>query len=88
MLGGPGAGVTGEDGYGSAHRESVAGVADLALLQEVGPPEMLERLQAALARKMPRSALSDGPDDRGIRVAILSSPLPVRPRRDVSPHSS
>ena len=48
---------------------------DVACLQEIGPGEVLEPLQAALARPLPHRA-AGAPDDRGIRVAILSA-LPL-----------
>ena len=47
----------------------------VACLQEIGPGEVLEPLQAALARPLPHRALGR-PDERGIRVALLSS-LPL-----------
>ena len=48
---------------------------DVACLQEIGPGEVLQPLQGALARPLPHRAVGE-PDDRGIRVAILSA-LPL-----------
>ena len=45
---------------------------DVLALQEVGPNGALDRLQAALANPMPHAAEGQ-PDERGIRVAILSA---------------
>jgi len=55
---------------------SLAGVIDraapdVAALQEIGP-DVLGRLQAALTHRLPHAAVGD-PDDRGIRVALLST---------------
>ena len=47
----------------------------VACLQEIGPGQVLAPLQAALARPLPHRALGR-PDERGIRVALLSS-LPL-----------
>jgi len=44
---------------------------DVAALQEVGP-NVIDRLQDALGHKMDHSELGEG-DDRGIRVALLST---------------
>jgi hypothetical protein len=44
----------------------------LLALQEVGPEDALGRLQAALGHAMPHAAAGI-PDDRGIRVALLST---------------
>jgi endonuclease/exonuclease/phosphatase family metal-dependent hydrolase len=46
---------------------------DIACIQEIGPGEVLEPLQDALARPLRHRAIGR-PDDRGIRVAMLSSP--------------
>jgi endonuclease/exonuclease/phosphatase family metal-dependent hydrolase len=54
---------------------------DVACLQEIGPGAVLEPLQAALARPLPHRAVGR-PDERGIRVAILSS-LPLAEVTDV-----
>jgi endonuclease/exonuclease/phosphatase family metal-dependent hydrolase len=53
----------------------------VACLQEIGPGEVLAPLQAALARPLPHRALGR-PDDRGIRVALLSA-LPLTDVDDV-----
>jgi hypothetical protein len=45
---------------------------DVAALQEVGPDDVLARLQAALTHPLPHAATGD-PHDRGIRVALLSA---------------
>jgi endonuclease/exonuclease/phosphatase family metal-dependent hydrolase len=45
---------------------------DVAALQEVGPDDVLARLQARLTHQLPHAATGD-PDDRGIRVALLSA---------------
>jgi len=45
---------------------------DLAAVQEVGPDPALARLQARLTHQLPHAAIGD-PDDRQIRVAILSA---------------
>lgn len=45
---------------------------DILALQEIGPDGALGRLQAALAHPMPH-ALEGQPDQRGIRVAFLST---------------
>jgi endonuclease/exonuclease/phosphatase family metal-dependent hydrolase len=45
---------------------------DVLALQEVGDPRSLADLQTALAGKYPNAAISDHPDPRGIRVAILA----------------
>jgi endonuclease/exonuclease/phosphatase family metal-dependent hydrolase len=55
---------------------SLAGVIDrvapdVAALQEIGP-DVLGRLQAALTHRLPHGAVGDA-DDRGIRVALLST---------------
>ncbi len=52
---------------------------DVACLQEIGPGEVLAPLQAALTRPLPHRAIGQ-PDERGIRVAMLSS----RPLEDVA----
>jgi endonuclease/exonuclease/phosphatase family metal-dependent hydrolase len=52
---------------------------DVACLQEIGPGEVLAPLQAALASPLPHRAIGR-PDERGIRVAMLSS----RPLEDVA----
>jgi endonuclease/exonuclease/phosphatase family metal-dependent hydrolase len=44
---------------------------DVAALQEVGSAEALARLQARLTHQLPHAALGE-PDDRGIRVALIS----------------
>jgi endonuclease/exonuclease/phosphatase family metal-dependent hydrolase len=56
---------------------SLAGVIDqvapdVAALQEIGPDDVLARLQAALTHQLPHAAVGD-PDGRGIRVALLST---------------
>ena len=48
---------------------------DVACLQEIGPGEVLEPLQAALAHPLPHRVIGQ-PDERGIRVALLSA-LPL-----------
>jgi len=45
---------------------------DVLALQEVGPLEALAALQGALTHALPHTAISDRPDGRGIRVAVLS----------------
>jgi len=45
---------------------------DVAALQEVGPDDVLARLQATLTHQLPHAAIGD-PDGRGIRVALLST---------------
>ncbi|MEJ2040280.1 MAG: endonuclease/exonuclease/phosphatase family protein [Desulfosarcinaceae bacterium] len=45
---------------------------DILALQEVGPNGALDRLQAALKTPMPH-AIEGQPDERGIRVAVLST---------------
>jgi Endonuclease/Exonuclease/phosphatase family len=45
---------------------------DVAAVQEVGPDPVLARLQATLNHQLPHAATGD-PDDRGIRVALLSA---------------
>jgi len=57
---------------------------DVLALQEVGPREVLEPLRALLTQPLPHLEVSDFPDDRGIRVALLShlplqDPVQVRP---------
>jgi endonuclease/exonuclease/phosphatase family metal-dependent hydrolase len=52
---------------------------DVACLQEIGPGDALAPLQAALTHPLAHRAIGQ-PDDRGIRVAILSS----RPLDDVA----
>jgi endonuclease/exonuclease/phosphatase family metal-dependent hydrolase len=52
---------------------------DIACLQEIGPGEVLAPLQAALTSPLPHRAIGQ-PDERGIRVAMLSS----RPLEDVA----
>jgi endonuclease/exonuclease/phosphatase family metal-dependent hydrolase len=54
---------------------------DIACLQEIGPGAVLEPLEAALAHSLPHRAVGR-PDERGIRVAILSS-LPLTEITDV-----
>ncbi|HEX6673579.1 MAG TPA: endonuclease/exonuclease/phosphatase family protein [Actinomycetes bacterium] len=50
---------------------------DVLALQEVGPRPVLEPLQALLSHPLTHLAVSDNPDGRGIRVALLSR-LPVQ----------
>lgn len=45
---------------------------DVVALQEIGHADSLRDLQEALAGQYPHAALSSHPDNRGIRVAILS----------------
>ncbi|HWA71557.1 MAG TPA: endonuclease/exonuclease/phosphatase family protein [Polyangiaceae bacterium] len=45
---------------------------DVIALQEVGSADALTDLQSALGDSMPHAALSENPDRRGIRVALLS----------------
>jgi hypothetical protein len=45
---------------------------DVAAVQEIGPDPALARLQARLSHQLPHAATGD-PDDRQIRVAILSA---------------
>lgn len=52
---------------------------DVIALQEIGDPASLADLQSALAGTFPHAALSQHPDRRGIRVAILSA----RPLTDI-----
>jgi endonuclease/exonuclease/phosphatase family metal-dependent hydrolase len=47
-------------------------VPDVIALQELGHPDSLRDLQEALGGQYPHSAISSHPDNRGIRVAILS----------------
>jgi endonuclease/exonuclease/phosphatase family metal-dependent hydrolase len=57
---------------------------DVLALQEVGPPEVLEPLQALLGHKLPHREVSAHPDHRGIRVALLSR-LPLTDPVQVHP---
>jgi endonuclease/exonuclease/phosphatase family metal-dependent hydrolase len=75
----PGTGDAAPDSHAAfdAKIASLAAVIDaidptVACLQEIGPGEVLGPLMAALARPLPHRALGR-PDDRGIRVALLSS---------------
>ena len=84
----PGTGDAAPDSQAAfdAKISSLAAVIDaidpaVACLQEVGPGEVLEPLQAALARPLPHRALGR-PDERGIRVAILSA-LPLTDVDDI-----
>ena len=55
---------------------------DVVALQEVGGPQALADLQAALGGAYPRQRISDFPDDRGITVAFLSK-LSVQDGEDI-----
>lgn len=46
---------------------------DVLAIQELGHPTCLADLQQALGGRYPHSAVSDRPDHRGIRVALLSA---------------
>ena len=72
----------------AAKLESLRAVIDaqqphVLALQEVGSESALGKLQAALEHKLPHRAVAE-PDERGIRVAIISrrvlhDPVEIRP---------
>ena len=60
---------------------------DVLALQEIGQPDMLAALQHQLTHKLPHHEISTHPDQRGIRVALLSR-LPLSDPVQVHPLAS